>query len=279
MPDKVLNKIFRSGSTTYYFSSLFFPKKAREDVFKLYAFVRTADDLVDRVPQDKEGFYSFKKEYEEAASNEKSGNSVIDGFVRLSAEKVFDLSWAGAFLSSMEKDLVKTSYRDIKELEEYIYGSAEVIGLMMARIMELPKEADNCARQLGKAMQLINFIRDIKEDLALGRTYLPQDEIKSFGLSSIDLCSASASKRSFENLILFQIDRYRTWMEEAAAGFRFLPKKYLVPVKTASDMYDWTAQQIKKAPRIVFSKKVKPSRTKILLYALKNIIAYGGKIK
>ncbi len=279
MPDKVLDKIFRSGSTTYYFSSMFFPQKAREDVFKLYAFVRTADDLVDSVPQDKEGFYSFKKEYEEAASNQKSSNSVIGGFVRLSREKGFESAWAAAFLSSMEKDLVKTSYRDIKELEEYIYGSAEVIGLMMARIMKLPKEADNCARQLGKAMQLINFIRDIKEDLALGRTYLPQDEIRSFGLSAKDFCSASASKDAFRDLIALQIERYRSWMEEAAAGFRFLPKKYLVPVKTASDMYDWTAQQIKKAPLVVFSKKVKPSRTKILLYALKNIIAYGGKKK
>ena len=279
MPDKTLDRIFRSGSTTYYFSSIFFPKKTKEDVFKLYAFVRTADNFVDGVPQDKEGFCAFKREYERAASGGDSKDNIIAGFAGLTKEKGFDPSWTAAFLSSMESDLCKTSYYSIKELENYIYGSAEVIGLMMARIMELPKEADRCARQLGRAMQLINFIRDIKEDLALGRTYLPQDEIKSFGLSSIDLCSASASKRSFENLIAFQLSRYRKWRDEAAAGFKFLPKRYLVPVKTASDMYDWTAEQIRKDPFTVFRKKVKPARTKILFYALKNIFAFEEKKK
>ena len=167
-------QIFRNGSRTYYVSSRFFPKKVREDVFILYGFVRVADNYVDCIPQDADGFYSFRRAYETAlTTGELSGDYIIDSFIDLQRRKNFDEAWTQAFLDSMQHDVVKSSCDTLDEVLTYIYGSAEVIGLFMSRIMNLDDTALPYARMLGRAMQYINFIRDINEDVSLRRRYLP----------------------------------------------------------------------------------------------------------
>jgi 15-cis-phytoene synthase len=120
------------------------------------------------------------------------------------------------------------------------------------------------ARYQGKAMQYINFIRDIKEDLALGRTYLPQVELRQFGLSSLTADAVRGRPAEFKAFIDYQLARYRLWQEKASAGFKYLPKRYLVPVKTAAAMYAWTAREIEKDPFLVYGRVIKPSRSRII---------------
>jgi phytoene synthase len=103
-----------------------------------------------------------------------SGDDVIDTFVELYHEKGFEKSWVDAFLHSMGLDLVKSEYDTLEETLEYIYGSAEVIGLFMCAIMGLPEESYHHACMMGRNMQYINFIRDINEDIGLGRRYFPK---------------------------------------------------------------------------------------------------------
>ncbi len=265
MFSKLHRLIFKAGSRTYFTSSLFFPRAAREEVSVLYAFVRRADDFVDATPQDKAGFERFAGMYRTAlASGRASGDPVIDPFMGLVARRSFDPAWVEAFLDSMEIDTYKNEYQDIGETGKYIYGSAEVIGLMMARILGLPAEALPCARLQGKAMQYINFIRDINEDLKLGRVYLPKDEIRRFGLASLDYDKTSYRPTEFRKFIEYQLARYADWQHKAAEGFKYLPKRYLVPVKTAAAMYAWTAREIKKDPFIIYRKVVKPARSRII---------------
>ena len=153
--------IFRNGSTTYYYSTKLFPVSIRKEVTQLYNFVRIADDYVDAVPQNTKGFMDFKNEYYRVLSGEESDNEVITDFVELSQRKQFKNEWVDAFLYSMEMDTRKSTYENLDELNTYLYGSAEVIGLMMNRVMDVSQNADDSARYLGKAMQFINFIRDI----------------------------------------------------------------------------------------------------------------------
>ena len=75
-------EIFKQGSTTYYLSSLFFPKKIRDDVFTLYAFVRVADDYVDNIPAQQKEFFVFVKETRRAYKTKQSSNHIIDSFIR-----------------------------------------------------------------------------------------------------------------------------------------------------------------------------------------------------
>ena len=250
-------QIFRSGSKTYYFSSRFFPPAVRKDVYALYGFVRTADNLVDTQPVDPALFHAFRKAYSTAlGTGEASGDIVIDAFLELQKRKQFDPAWTEAFLDSMEHDLVKSSCDSLDEVLIYIYGSAEVIGLYMAKIMDLEEEAFPYA-----AMQYINFIRDIQEDNELGRRYLP---LGDSGLSCLEYADVAVHQQVFSTFLRTEIKRYQTWQKEAEKGYRYIPRRYRIPIMTAADMYCWTAQQIALDPMIVYRKRVKPPKTRIL---------------
>jgi phytoene synthase len=257
---KSKNEIFKSGSKTYHTASLFFPERVRNDVTRLYAFVRTADDFVDKIPQDKKGFYKFRALTDKAFTSFVN-NDVIADFVRLCKEYDFDKKWVDEFLNAMEQDLVKSHYATYEELEKYMYGSAEVIGLMMARILRLSKKAETAAQMQGKAMQLINFIRDVREDIDLKRQYLPQKDLERFGIKRL---SPTVDENAFKKLITFEISRYKKMQEIARKGYPYIPHSTRIPVATAASMYEWTAEQILKNPMVVFEKKIKPSKARIL---------------
>jgi len=273
MANRDIKSIFKRGSRTYFTSSRFFPQPVREDVIVLYSFVRTADNFVDVVPQREEDFYKFWDDYRRSHAGEPTENPVIDSFTELEKRKGFQNEWVNAFLRSMEMDLNKYEYRTLEETLEYIHGSAEVIGLFMASIMELDSGSLPFARRLGRSMQYINFIRDIAEDNRLGRTYFPQDEMREFGLRSLNERDVVCEREGFKSFIQTQIRRYWDWQIEAEQGFRYLPRRFLIPIKTASDMYKWTALRIEKNPLIVYKMKVKPSKMKIFGSAFLNAMA------
>ncbi len=267
--DTIHRDTFKAGSKTYYNSSIFFPEDVRRDVYVLYGFVRVADNFVDAIPQDTEGFYRFRKRYERAMSGYTTNDTIIDSFVELATRKQFDPEWTDAFLCSMELDINKGVYETIDETLEYIYGSAEVIGLFMATIFGLPEKSYRYAQYLGRAMQYINFIRDIDEDRRLGRIYLPTEELD---LPALDEDSARSFPEKFERFIEKQIDRYRQWQDVAESGYAYLPKRYRIAVKSASDMYNWTARKIAADPFVVFRRKVKPSKSRIILQGIANSV-------
>lgn len=270
---------FKRGSKTYFNSSLFFPPLVRERVFTLYAFVRRADDFVDAQPQDAEGFYRFRTYTEQAlalkASHTPQGSpspedrAVIDAFVDLGKSLTFDPLWTLAFLDAMEADLSKSRYDNLDECLAYMYGSAEVVGLFMCRCMGLPEAAFDAARLLGRAMQYINFIRDVAEDRTLGRRYLPLE-----GEAEVitDPQWAGSHPERFASWLRIHLQRYRQWQTGAVAGYTYIPYRYRLPIKTAVDMYWWTARVIEQDPLVVFERQVKPGKPRIIAQFLKNIV-------
>ena len=272
MINKRIYDIFRQGSKTMFYSSIFLPKKIRNDVFICYAFVRKADDLVDKPPINSEEFYKFKENYEQAREGIPSGDIVIDSFVDLEKRKNFDPSWTKAFINSMEMDLTKTTYETVRELLDYVYGAAEVMGLYMTNILGIDKEAYPYARYLGRSMQCINGLRDIAEDIKLGRSYIPIEDLKMHGLKGIEYDYVKNHPERFNELIKTHITRFCYWLETAEKGYHLMPKRYLISVKTAMDMYQWTAEQILKHPFIVYEWKVKPWVTQIISTVFLNLI-------
>ncbi|MBP7832679.1 MAG: phytoene/squalene synthase family protein [Candidatus Levybacteria bacterium] len=262
--NQAFESIFKNGSKTYFNSSIFFPTDVRQDVFILYAFVRIPDDMVDQKNQDIKGLTQFIKEFNTAWRIKKSDNIIIYEFIKLMTRRNIEKKWVDDFLNTMKIDTQKTEYKTLKETEKYMYGSAEVVGLMMAKILKLPKKSYTYAKLLGKSMQYINFLRDIEEDNKLKRLYVPKSNLLKYGLSNLSKKEAYSHKSQFINFMRDEIDRYNAWQKEARIGFAYIPKRYLIPVKTASDMYEWTACEIYKNPLIVFEKKIKPSKFRIL---------------
>jgi len=270
--EQIHYETFKQGSKTYFNSSLFFPPAVRRDVFALYGFVRVADNYVDSVPQDPEGFHRFTEAYRKALRGSPVGDPIIDAFVELGRRKDFDPAWTEAFLHSMELDLSKKEYNKLEETLEYIYGSAEVIGLFMAKLLDLVPDSYPHAERLGRAMQYINFIRDIDEDRTLGRRYLP---LQDTPLKRLDKEYAQNHPEEFNEFLRHHLARYKVWQREAEAGFRYIPRRYLIPIKTASDMYNWTARRIEQEPMLVFQRKVKPAKLRIWLAVLANALGVG----
>src|SRR5690606_33965464 len=145
------NNLFKNASKTYYNSSLFFSKNIRDDINTLYAFVRIADDIVDK-ENDFKKFLDFKKELK------KPKQEHIKNFLTLANKKKFEKKWIDSFLSAMQADFTKKKYATYEELQKYMYGSAEVIGLMICQIIGITTSAHYYAKKQGEAMQLINFI-------------------------------------------------------------------------------------------------------------------------
>ncbi len=261
--------LFKKSSTTYYYSSLFFTGEVKKDVFTLYAFVRYADDLVDAIPAKADEFYRFRKATENAFNGRLSKNHIIDDFIQLSKRKNFDQSWTIAFLDSMERDLSKKSYETYEELQGYMYGSADVIGLYMCRIFDTSDVALEYAQKQGEAMQFINFIRDIQEDSELGRQYIPRSDARKF---NTHIPPHPVEYENFCNLIRYEIQKYRALQLEADKGHSFIDRRFRIMVKTSAAMYSWTADRIEENPLIVLQKKVKPSKWFVIANVIKNAL-------
>ena len=279
----VYNQIFKKASKTYYYSSIFFPPEIQTKISRLYSFVRVADDYVDSIPQNKNGFLEFRSNYSGLVEDSDykpqfnfSNNSdfeIIKSFVSLIYEESFDLKWVESFLDSMQMDTEKAFiYQTMEQTKKYIYGSASVIGLFIAKILNLESESYKGAKLLGDAFQYINFIRDIAEDVSLSRCYFPQTELEKFELLDLSESECRAKPENFKRFIEAQVYTYSKWQLKAEDYFKYIPKKYRIAIATASDMYAWTGLEISRNPFLVFEKKVKPRKRRIFLTALKNLL-------
>jgi len=264
-------EIFRKGNQTFFDSSFLFSKEVHEDVDTLYAFVRATDSYVDSVPQQPEKFNKFIEKYR-LGIRKGSDDPIISAFIELSKKRKFEEKWTEAFFDSVKLNLSSPIMQTIDDSLKYIYGSAEVIGLYLARILDLDEKTFNHAKIFARAMQYANIIRDVHEDNSSGRVYLP---LEGSGFSTLGKGEAGIKPLAFNNFLRNEINRFNNWQKEAEKGFKFMPLRSRIAVKTASDMYKWTMKKIHKDPFIVFEKKVMPSKTRIYATALLNALKMG----
>ncbi|MEK6478910.1 phytoene/squalene synthase family protein [Catalinimonas sp. 4WD22] len=166
-------------------------KRFHYPIYAIYGFVRYADEIVDTFhDHDKKTLLDrFRKETFQAIEEGISLNPVIHAFQNVVNEYTIENDLIDAFLKSMEMDLYMQNYNDHK-YEEYIYGSAEVVGLMCLRVFcegntTLYDQLKEPARRLGSAFQKVNFLRDIKSDyVERGRVYFPGVDFSSFSTNA-----------------------------------------------------------------------------------------------
>ena len=185
---EICSKIVTQRYSTSFASAIrMLHKDLRTPIFNIYGFVRFADEIVDTFhDHDKEELLEqFKAETYDSIKRGISLNPVLNSFQRTVNQYNIDLKLVDAFFRSMEMDLSKKVY-DVLGYEEYIYGSAEVVGLMCLYVFcegdkALYEKLEPSARSLGAAFQKVNFLRDIKADYAgLSRTYFPGCDFNNF---------------------------------------------------------------------------------------------------
>lgn len=177
----------KAYSTSFSLGIKFLAHDLRDPIYSIYGFVRFADEIVDTFHgYDKKTLLErFKEDTYKAISEEISLNPILNSFQHVVNEYHIDHDCIETFLKSMEMDLYKDSYSK-EEYDEYILGSAEVVGLMCLSVFlrgdrERYAELKPYAMKLGSAFQKINFLRDLHADYkALGRTYFPGVDLKEF---------------------------------------------------------------------------------------------------
>lgn len=273
-------KIFKKGSPTYYFSSKFFPKKVRDDVSRLYSFFGTADNYVDGDEPKPKQLLTLEKSYTEAEADhtfdatahkwDDIDTRAVKHIVRLQHKYKFDKDWVDDFFASMKMNIDGKEFKTQEQVMEYVHGSAEVVGLMVAKVLKLPEDAYEAAQAQARAMQWLNFVRDINKDNKRGRCYFPEQELKKFGLKDLSEETAKANPEKFNKFVQEQINRYKKWQEEANKGIQFIPERLQVPIRTSINMYEWTARKIALNPMVVYEKQVKPRKRQVIRQVIKN---------
>ena len=180
--------VTKSYSTSFSLAVYMLSSKIREDIYSIYGFVRFADEIVDSFHDfdKKELIDDFEKEYYKAVKNGISLNPILNSFQNTVKKYNISDDLIQAFLKSMKLDLVKQSYNSKQEYEEYIYGSADVVGLMCLKVFVNGDEKSYNdlkmeAMRLGSAFQKVNFLRDLKDDnLVLCRNYFPGIDLSNF---------------------------------------------------------------------------------------------------
>ncbi len=177
--------VTQSYSTSFALATKMLAPSIRKDIYNIYGFVRFADEIVDSFHDfnKKELFNNFEKELYNSLENKISLNPILNSFQHTYHQYSIPLHLVEAFMKSMRMDLQKQVYATQAEFEEYIYGSADVVGLMCLRVFvngndEQYESLKQSAMALGSAFQKVNFLRDLKADYEyLNRSYFPNTNL------------------------------------------------------------------------------------------------------
>ncbi|PWG04814.1 phytoene/squalene synthase family protein [Polaribacter aquimarinus] len=184
--------VTKKYSTSFSLAVNMLSPKIRTDIYNIYGFVRFADEIVDTFHNyDKEVLMgNFERDYYLAIEQGISLNPILNSFQKTVNRYNIPDEMVQAFLKSMKADLYKTQYQTKAEYDQYIYGSADVVGLMCLKVFvegddKRYEELKDAAMRLGSAFQKVNFLRDLKDDFeVLNRSYFPNINLGQLDASS-----------------------------------------------------------------------------------------------
>ena len=253
--------VTKAYSTSFSSAVKMLAPSIRQDIYNIYGFVRFADEIVDTFHDyDKEILFTqFENDLALALSQKISLNPILNSFQHTVHKYNIPNELIGAFMKSMKLDLYKTKYTTVEEYNEYIYGSADVVGLMCLKVfvngdIEKYDELKHSAMRLGSAFQKVNFLRDLKADFEdLSRTYFPNTD-----LSQLD----EASKQQ----IIAEIEAdFNAGFE----GIKNLPIEAKFGVYTAYRYYKKLLKKLQKTPSL----EIKNTRIRVSDYQKLQLLA------
>ena len=246
--------VTRTYSTSFSSAVKMLAPIIRQDIYNIYGFVRFADEIVDSFHDyDKENLFAmFEKDLDAALQNKISLNPILNSFQHTVHKFQIPESLIASFMKSMKMDLEKTNYATDEEYKEYIYGSADVVGLMCLKVFvngdnTKYEELEHSAMRLGSAFQKVNFLRDLKADYEdLSRTYFPNTDLTKLDEDS-------------KNQIIAEIE---SDFEAGYQGIVGLPIEAKFGVYTAYIYYKKLLSKLKKTP----SAEIKNTRIRVSDY-------------
>jgi len=268
---KISKLITKKYSTSFSIATSLLEKDKKQAIYAIYGFVRLADEIVD-------SFYSYDKPFllnklkEDLNYSLERGisiNPILTAFALTVKKYNIQTEHIQAFLRSMENDLTKTEYNTENDFKSYVFGSADVVGLMCLKVFcnghdGMYERLEQPAQKLGSAFQKVNFLRDLKDDINfLGRIYFPQLTGKTFNQQTKKIIEESIQKD----------------FDEAWLGIKQLPGRAKLAVALAYFYYLNLFKKIKEtSPEIIFKKRIRISNLKKYLIVIKVVFMYNTKL-
>lgn len=248
-------------STSFTLGTRMLANKHRKHIYNIYGFVRFADEIVDSFHNfdKKDLFKRFEEDLKHALDNKISLNPILNSFQYTVNENNIQQELIDAFLKSMKMDLHKQKYSSKEEYQEYIYGSADVVGLMCLNVFVEGDKDQYCqlkpqAMSLGSAFQKVNFLRDLNADFeVLDRTYFPNLDLSDFNEKSKATIIADIEKD----------------FDHALEGIFMLPESARLGVYTAYKYYKKLLIKLKNTP----SKQIQSARIRVPNYQKMSVLA------
>jgi phytoene synthase len=262
--------ITRRHSKSFSLSLQFLPRAKRRAIWAVYAFCRTADDIVDRhaAPVGRLAAIDAWETELRAAYDGRASNPIFIAFADAAERYDVPVSAALDLLRGARMDVTVGRYATYADLQRYCYLVASTVGVLVTPILgALDGAAHDDAIALGHAMQLTNILRDIGEDARMDRIYLPADELARFGYTEADLFAGTIDQRFIE-LMRFQIERARTLYRSAEPGIARLQPESRYTVRLALHLYRGILAAIEANRFDVFSKRAYVSLPAKILTAL-----------
>ncbi len=273
-------KINQTQGPNYYVTTLLYPTDIQDKIFVWYAFFREADEIVDNPPEGSDPIVELNtwwNTWQAVYEGEKTDNPVIRASVVSVQSDQIPKKYIEDFIKAIKQDNYKSRYQTYAELEDYMYGSAVCVGLITSHIIgfEGGEKTLSQARKLGEAMQLTNFLRDIKEDVdQRDRIYMPLDELAVFDLSEKDIVDHVYDDR-FVEFMKFQVKRARRLFAEAEPGIDKLHQHGRKPVRLASRVYERHLDHIERSHYDVYTNPKGLRNSKLYLVRMLFKTKYG----
>ena len=274
---KYCEKITRFHAKSFYFAAKFLPKPKRKAVYPIYAFCRHVDDEIDEISEGGENdairaIENWKQKLEDVFESRQEVST--DKRPKTENRNLVFTAWKDLLktykippnlpLELMQGVLMDTQlkrYETFEELYVYCYRVASTVGLMSSEILGYSDaKALEYAEAMGIAMQLTNILRDVKEDAAMNRIYLPQEDLRKFDVSEKQIF-ASELNENFVEMMRFQIARARNFYLKGEKGIALLERDSRFTVLLASRIYSRILDEIERQNYDVFSRRASTSLT------------------
>ncbi|HET9095244.1 MAG TPA: presqualene diphosphate synthase HpnD [Candidatus Baltobacteraceae bacterium] len=250
--ERFCREMARREAKNFYWGFISLPHDQRMAIYALYDFARQVDDEVDGAPRPELIPQRL------AAQRERVRRCVIGEFddpvmqVLSRAVKRYAIpeSELRELIDGVERDCTRTRYETWDELREYCRLVASVVGRMCVRIFGFTDdEALLRADDLGLALQLTNILRDVREDAEMGRIYLPQEELRRFGITE-DAMLRVQPGGGWDALIAFEVRRARELFKTGYEVLRYVPRRPAACVQTMAGIYERLLGKIEKDPQL-----------------------------
>ena len=260
-------KVTKTYSTSFSLATRLLSKNIRKDIYNIYGFVRFADEIVDSFHDynKNELFEDFSVDLEKALSNKIHLNPILNSFQHTFHKYKIDKKLVDSFMKSMRMDLSKKKYNTIEEYKEYIYGSADVVGLMCLKVFvqgnnSIYNKLKFNAMKLGSAFQKVNFLRDLKADKEdLNRTYFPNTKFEK--LNELE-----------KNEIIIDIEQD---FKKGLEGIKELPLEAKFGVFMAYRYYNQLLKKLKKTPATeIINRRIRVPNIKKLELLTRSYVKY-----